>query len=134
MLVKRAFVQGKVIPKLVSKSGERIVAPYDPNQFRYIRFRAIGNLEVDGQNGNGDGFPYQYFEDERPGFGFGSFRNKHAHVEHTSDLGYDGAIGDLPDAYLNRFIYPSDYPRRFSDLSPQQRMKVLNSPNQRDGS
>lgn len=134
MLVKFCNAVGLVVPKKVA-AGEQLVVPFDPKEFRYIRFRAIGNMEIDGENGNGDGFPYQWFEDERAGYGYTSFRGKRAHVEHNSDLGYEGSIGDLPDAYLNRFIYPTDLTNhKFADLNAAQRVNVLNYPGQRDGS
>jgi len=82
MLRKQARFVGQVIPRQLT-AQERTVIPFNPQDFRYLRFRAIGNLEVDGQNGNGDGFPYQWFEDERPGYGYSSFRGKRAHVEHN---------------------------------------------------
>ena len=86
---------------------ERRIIPVNTSEFRYLRFRAIGNMEwkTAGPNGNWDGFPYEYFEDERPGYGYQSFINKRAHVEHNSAKGLAGSIGDLPDAYLNRFSY-----------------------------
>jgi hypothetical protein len=103
-------------------------------------------MEVDGLNGNHDGFPYEYFEDERPGFGYKSFINKNAHLEHNSSKGLIGSIGDLPDAYLNRFIYPQEIisslvtssTARWSDFLGKSkndyRDKILNYPQQKDGS
>ncbi len=109
MLVKYCFQQVKALPFHQSQSStihEKKIVPVNSSEFRYLRFRAIGNLEVSGPNGNYDAFPYQYFEDERPGFGYKSFINKRAHIEHNSSEGNAGSIGDLPDAYLNKFIYP----------------------------
>lgn len=134
MLVKHCFVTGQVVRRQVT-AAEQLVVPFDPNEFRYIRFRAIGNLEIDGENGNSDAFPYEHFEDDRPGYGYESFRGKRAHVEHNSDLGLAGAIGDLPDAYLNRLILPTSLNgHRYADLDSSQRIAVLSQPNQRDGS
>jgi hypothetical protein len=70
---------------LQKQAGERKILPVDKD-FRYLRFRAIGNMEVDGFNGNHDSFPYEHFEDSRPGFGYKSFINKSAHYEHNCIL------------------------------------------------
>jgi hypothetical protein len=126
---------------------ERRVVPINNPDFKYLRFQAIGNMEVDGLNGNHDGFPYEYFEDERAGYGYQSFRNKSAHLEHNSSKGIVGAIGDLPDAYLNRFIYPQEIvssliksasvPHWADFLGKDKysyRDKILNYPKQKDGS
>jgi hypothetical protein len=131
----------------VTASHERKIIPMDTSQFRYLRFRAIGNMEVAGQNGNSDGFPYEWFEDERPGFGYKSFRNKRAHFEHNSSEGVKGSIGDLPDAYLNKFIYPGEIVSslniktssapRWADLTTPDltdaRLKILAYPSQKGG-
>lgn len=112
------------------------IAPYNPDM-QYLRFRAIGNLEIDGPNNNWDGFPYEDFEDEREGFGYSSFIGKHAFVEHQSHS-VDNAIGTLPGAYLNRFIIPEKFGnRKYADLdswSERERQEVLSLSNQRDGS
>jgi len=120
-------------------AGERKIIPLDTKDFRYLRFRAIGNLEVSSFNGNWDGFPYEHFEDDRPGFGYKSFVNKRAHFEHNSALGTRGSIGDLPDAFLNRFNYGQYDNYRWSDLvlSPDLapiRAEILQLPMQKDGS
>ena len=87
---------------------EKRLLPIDTKDFRYLRFRAIGNFEKSGPNGNCDAFPYNHFEDDRPGYGYKSFINKRAHTEHNSKTGLRGSIGDLPDAFLNRFKYPDE--------------------------
>jgi len=119
-------------------NNERRIIPVS-KEFRYLRFRAIGNMEVDGFNGNIDSFPYESFEDERPGFGYKSFINKHAHYEHNSAEGIRGSIGDLPDAFLNKFTYLEDHPtKKWAELSGKDnfpiRAKILNLPGQKDGS
>jgi hypothetical protein len=128
-------------------SKERRVIPVDSQDMRYLRFKAIGNFEVAGQNGNFDSFPYVWFEDERPGYGYKSFVNKRAHTEHNSVLGMAGSIGDLPDAYLNRFTLegitlPSEFATiknlRWDKLAGKKyadfRSQVLSAPHQKDGS
>jgi len=122
----------------VTARHERKIVPVNNNEFRYLRFRAIGNMEVPGFNGNFDGFPYEYFEDEEPGYGYSSFRNKRAHYEHNSGLGIVGSIGDLPDAYLNRFDYPDDIKdKKWSSLITKAdnnlRKRILSLPNQKMG-
>ena len=116
---------------------ERKIVPVDTKEFRYLRFRAIGNMEVAGPNGNHDGFPYEHFEDERPGYGWRSFIGKRAHTEHNSAEGLAGSIGDLPDAYLNRFIYPDDVPHKWTSLIPktfnEKRLGILGAPGQKMG-
>jgi hypothetical protein len=143
MLVKRSFLQMIFPSNDLSKIAvkEKRVVPLNTKDYRYLRFRAIGNLEVDkpkgGFNSNWDGFPYKYFEDDEPGYGYKSFVGKRAHYEHNSKLGDKGAIGELIDAYLNRFIYPDDV-GRWSDLdgkdNAEKRLKILSIPNQKDGS
>ena len=75
---------------------ERKVIPVDTKEFRYLRFRAIGNMEVAGQNGNHDGFGFSDFQDARPGYGYKSFIGKKAHVEHNCvPPGYLILMGDF---------------------------------------
>ena len=101
--------------------------------FRYIRFRAIGNLCVDGPNANYDGFPYGEFLSSEPGYGYQSFVGKHAFVEHNSD-NVEKSIGSLLGAYLNRFD-TSKYEREWNDLTSAERIEVLNNrPENEDGS
>ncbi|MFA5398665.1 MAG: hypothetical protein WC346_21805 [Methanogenium sp.] len=140
MLVKQAFIQLQPIPLSKTALKEKRIVPVDPD-FRYLRFKAIGNLEVSkprgGFNGNIDGFPVKYFEDDEPGYGYKSFIGKRAHYEHNSSLGKKGSIGDLPDAYLNRFVYPEGI-SGWKDLDgskfAKQRQEILDTPNQKDGS
>ena len=140
MLVKHAFVQLQPIPLSKLAEREKRVVPVNPD-YRFLRFRAIGNLEVakprGGFNGNLDGFPVKYFEDDEPGYGYRSFIGKRAHHEHNSSLGKRGSIGDLPDAYLNKFIYPDEI-KGWGELDGtkfiQQRQAILDTPNQKDGS
>lgn len=143
MLVKRCTQEVRAIPLQAryASYGEKKILPLDSQQYRYLRFRAIGCLEVDktrgGFNGNHDGFPYEDFEDDEPGYGYRSFVQKRAHVEHNSKLGKKGSIGDLPDAYLNKFIYPERGPKHWKDLAGaknyKQRSEIINLPDQRDG-
>lgn len=144
MLVKYCRQEVRAVP-FFSKTAdkyERKILPLDTQFYRYLRFRAIGCLEVDklrgGFNGNWDGFPYEDFEDDTPGYGYKSFIKKRAHIEHNSKLGERGSIGDLPDAYLNKFIYPDEVKtKRWSDLAGKdnftKREKILNLPGQKDG-
>jgi hypothetical protein len=140
MLVKTCTQEVQFVP-LTSKtasSHERKIIPVDSSEFRYLRFRAIGNMEVDGANGNWDGFPYIWLSDESPGYGYKSFINKKSHFEHNSSMGAAGAIGDLPDAYLNRFIYPDDVEEKnWEKLSTRKfddkRASILSMPGQKDG-
>lgn len=148
MLVKVCNQIVQPLPLSSKTAGERRIVPVDTKEFRYLRFKAIGALEWPsaGPNGNWDGFPYGWFEDERPGFGYRSFIGKRAHVEHNSNMGLSGSIGDLPDAYLNRYVYSGvELPKEFSkgkvtwqDLSGKKyadlRSKILSLPNQKDGS
>ena len=127
--------------KTSSEERVRRVIPVNTDEFRYLRFRAIGCMEwpTSGPNGNADGFPYEGFEDDRPGYGYRSFINKRAHVEHNSHEGYAGSIGDLPDAYLDAFIFPPEYKgKKWADLIAPEfnsvRSSILSMPNQRDGS
>lgn len=140
MLVKYCNQVVKAVPLLQKTAGkfEKRVIPIDNQRYRYLRFRAIGNLEVSGFNGNYDGFPYEDFENDTPGFGYKSFIGKRAHLEHNSSLGKYGSIGDLPDAYLNKFVYTDDIPgKQWKSLSGisnfKKRSKILSLPNQRDG-
>jgi hypothetical protein len=142
MLVKvcNQIVQAKPLTSLQVTAGERRIIPIDDKSMRYLRFRAIGNLEVSGFNGNWDGFPYEGFEDDRPGYGYKSFIDKRAHYEHNSSEGIGGSIGDLPDAFLNKFNYGDKYKDYkwadlvlTTDLAPV-RAEILRMPNQRDGS
>jgi len=130
----------RALPLLQKTAGkfEKRVIPIDNQKYRYLRFRAIGNLEVSGFNGNFDGFPYEDFENDTPGFGYKSFIGKRAHLEHNSSLGKYGSIGDLPDAYLNKFIYPEEMlDKQWKNLlgvsNFEKRSKILSLPNQRDG-
>jgi hypothetical protein len=139
MLVKEAFLQLQPVPLSKTATKEKKIVPVDDKRYRFLRFRAIGNMEVDGLNGNFDGFSYEGFEDNEPGYGYKSFIGKRAHNEHNSSLGKKGSIGDLPDAYLNRFIYPEDVKEKRWDslLDPKlgsKREEILNMPNQKDGS
>lgn len=140
MLVKHCFQQIRLEPNNIRVAGkqERRVVPVDNKDFRYLRFRAIGCMEVSGHNGNFDGFSYGEFEDEDPGFGYRSFIGKKAHVEHQSHLGLAGAIGDLPDAYLNKFNYPEDIKEKKwaairSNNFNKKRAEILSMPNQKLG-
>jgi hypothetical protein len=146
MIQKFAFQLLKPIPyghrqNLFTTAGVRRVVPLDNNNFRYLRFRAIGNLEDPsaGPNGNWDAFPYEHFEDERPNFGYKSFIGKRAHAEHNSAEGIAGSIGDLPDAFLNRFDYPAEMGKnpKWASLLGQSndkvRQSILTMPNQKDG-
>jgi hypothetical protein len=101
--------------------------------YSYLRTRAIGNLEVDGPNSNADAFPYEHFDDSRPGYGWKSFIGKKAFEEHQSfDL--RNSIGDLLDAYLNAFDLGHYAKMGWRALNSDQRMEVLSSTNQMDGS
>ena len=142
MLVKicNQVVQAKPL-QATAGLHERKVVPVDKEGMRYLRFRAIGCLEwpTAGPNGNHDGFLYQDFEDSEPGYGYRSFINKKAHVEHNSKDSIAGSIGDLPDAFLRNFIYPSDLTvSKWEELAGKDkgstRLKVLGMPNQQDGS
>lgn len=138
MLIKRAFIQLQPISLSKVAAKEKRIVPIDDSRYRYLRFRAIGNMEVNGLNGNADGFPYEYFEDSEPGYGYRSFVGKRAHEEHNSSLGKKGSIGDLPDAYLNRFIYPDTVEdKKWSSLLDPKlgsvRQSILDLPSQKDG-
>ena len=142
MLVKRAFIQLQPVPLSKVSSREKKVVPMNSHDYRYLRFRAIGNLEVSrpegGFNGNWDGFPYKWFVDPEPGYGYKSFVGKRAHYEHNSSLGKKGSIGDLPDAYLNKFIYPEEVEgKSWYDLDGSKfaslRESILQLPGQKDG-
>jgi len=139
MLVKTCTQLVRAVP-LNSKTAkhERKIVPVDDKEFRYLRFRAIGNMEVAGFNGNLDGFPYEHFEDDEPGYGYTSFIGKRAHYEHNSASGIVGSIGDLPDAYLNRFSYPDGVQnKKWSALLTKEgndtRRQILNMPKQSMG-
>lgn len=139
MLVKTCTQTVRAVPlNAVFANKERRIVPINSKEFRYLRFRAIGNMEVSGFNGNIDGFPYEYFEDEEPGYGYKSFIGKRAHHEHNSDLGILGSIGDLPDAYLNKFDYPDTVNTKkwAALLGPKldkQRSSILSMLNQKLG-
>jgi hypothetical protein len=145
MLVKTCTQKIVSLPfnQRTAAQHERKIIPIDNEQFRYLRFRAIGCLEQSGPNGNHDAFPYEEFEDDEPGFGYKSFINKAAHLEHNSSLGLAGRIGDLPDAFLNHFSFPEDLlingvkVSKWSDLSGKkyatQRQAVLAVPMQKLG-
>lgn len=149
MLVKvcNQVVTPLPFPLQTTAAKERRVIPIDSQDMRYLRFRAIGCMEwpLAGPNGNHDAFFYSDFESDKPGYGYKSFINKRAHVEHNSASGLKGSIGDLPDAYLNRFSFegvtlPSEFAnnvrweqlpgKKYADL----RSQVISLPNQRDGS
>jgi len=117
---------GSVFPEVIHKyaSDMQKISPYN-SDFRYCRFRAIGNLCVDGPNCNFDGFPYSEFTDTRSGYGYTSFINKHAFVEHQSD-NIEKSIGTLLGAYLNRFD-TSKYGREWSELTSEERIDILNN-------
>ena len=86
MLVKVCNQVVSPIPlQKTGSSHEKKILPLDTKEFRYLRFRAIGAMEwpTAGPNGNHDGFPYEHFEDDEPGFGWKTFINKRAHVEHN---------------------------------------------------
>lgn len=139
MLEKYCHQVVRAVPLVKTASTERRVVPIDNDNYRYLRFRAIGNLEKPGFNGNWDGFPYEEFENDTPGFGYKSFVNKRAHLEHNSALQEAGKIGDLPDAFLNKFIYPEDMKtKKWSTLAGTQniekRASILSMPGQTDGS
>ena len=136
MLRKYAFTEISIVPEKEFKkfaaqanaaTGHSLqkVVKYNPD-FVYARFRAIGNLEVDGANANHDAFPYPEFLDERPGYGYRSFEGKHAFVEHASD-NINNAIGDLHAAYLNRFDVTKYHPRDWKQLADDERIAVLGS-------
>jgi len=139
MLVKQAIQTVRAVPlNAVYAKQERRIVPINNKEFRYLRFRAIGNMEVAGFNGNIDGFPYEYFEDDEPGYGYKSFIGKRAHSEHNSSLGILGSIGDLPDAYLNKFNYPDDMTdKKWASLLDKKfddkRLSILSTPNQKLG-
>lgn len=138
MLVKYCFQQVRHSSLGIKTAGqvEKKVLPLDNQKYRYLRFRAIGNLEVSGFNGNWDGFPYEEFENSEPGYGYKSFIGKRAHLEHNSALKNRGAIGDLPDAYLNRLILPEGI-QSWSSIGSkdhtEKRFSILNMSGQRDG-
>lgn len=137
MLVKRASatVIGIVEPCDVGHfykvANIQRIEDIDPD-YCYIRTRAIGNLEIDGDNGNNDGFPYSQFVDTRPCYGYKSFEGKDAFVEHQSD-NIRNSIGTLSAAYLNAFIIPEKYSSWY-DIPDRERIDVLTLPNQKDGS
>lgn len=140
MLVKFATQLVRVIPyqPRIASNHERKIVPVDNKEFRYLRFRAIGNSEVAGQNGNFDSFPYEGFEDPEEGYGYKSFIGKRAHAEHNSTEGLSGSIGDLPDAYLNGFNYPEDFKeKKWSNLLGNKfndkRASILSMPGQKAG-
>ena len=95
-------------------------------EFTYVRFRAIGNLEIDGPNANFDAFPYGEFEDERPNYGYKSFEGKRAFVEHASS-NIENSIGSLYGSYLNRFNTSKFGGARWYELQDDQRKDILTS-------
>ena len=140
MLVKRAFQEIQLSQESLNKiaSKEKRIIPVGDSDNRYLRFRSIANLEVNGFNGNWDGFSYKWFVDPEQGYGYKSFVNKPAHYEHNSALKKQGSIGDLPDAYLNRFIYPENFPYKYWEEMDgakfaSKRQEILDLPNQKDG-
>jgi hypothetical protein len=140
MLVKvcNQIVQAVPLTSKTASMHEKKIIPVDSEGMRYLRFRAIGNFEVDGANGNWDSFPYNWLEDDEPGYGYKSFIGKFAHLEHNSTLGIAGSIGDLPDAYLNKFIYPDDVPEKkwasiLDRKYDEKRSSILSMPGQKDG-
>lgn len=112
----------------------RKIIPYDKD-YRFIRTKSIGNLEVDGPNNNNDSFPYEHFEDDRPNYGYRSFIDKKAFQEHQSDM-VENSIGYLPAAYLNAFNLDrfGGEGVKYGSLGSAERIYILNLPNQRDGS
>lgn len=128
------------LSKFAAERREKRIIPVDNNVCRYLRFRAIGNMEISGSNGNSDGFPYEHFEDGREGYGYKSFINKRAHFEHNSHYGLAGSIGDLPDAFLNKFIYPREFTaannwiQLLGTKNDSLRARLLEYPMQKDGS
>ena len=108
------------------------ITKLDP-AFTYVRFRAIGCIEVDGPNSNFDAFPYMEFEDERPNYGYKSFENKRAFIEHNSS-NVENSIGSLYGSYLNRFDFSkvASAAQKWSELDDDQRLLVLSSRNTED--
>lgn len=100
--------------------------------YMYLRTRAIGNLCVDGPNSNADAFPYEHFDDVRPGFGYKSFIGKKAFEEHQS-YSLANAVGELLDAHLNRFDLGTYGDLGWKALSSEQKIDVLAAPDQMDG-
>jgi len=101
------------------------ITKFNPD-FTYVRFRAIGCFEVDGPNANFDAFPYSEFEDTRPNYGYLSFVNKRAFVEHASD-NIANSIGSLHAAYLNRFNTLKFGNVSWKELKDEQRLVILAS-------
>ncbi len=140
MLVKFTNQIVRAVPQLPKTATlhEKKIIPVNNKEFRYLRFRAIGNAEVAGPNGNFDAFSYENFEDSEPGFGYRSFIGKRAHYEHNSQYQLAGSIGDLPDAYLNAFIYPENIKEKnWADLLGnkfnEKRASILAMPSQKAG-
>jgi len=137
MLLKRAsvtvigLVQSADVGRFYKMSNIQRIENVDPDYY-YIRTRAIGNLEIDGDNGNNDGFPYSQFIDDRPHYGYKSFEGKDAFVEHQSN-DIRNSIGTLPASYLNAFNLPKKYSSWF-DIPDRERVDVLGVPGQKDGS
>lgn len=135
MLKKYSVAQAiKVLPvgDSIEKQGSEInkfrvhkITKLNPD-FTYVRFRAIGNLEVDGPNANFDAFPYGEFEDERPNYGYRSFEGKRAFVEHASS-NIENSIGSLFGSYLNRFNTSKYGGARWYELKDDQRSEILAS-------
>lgn len=133
MLVKRAFQQVQFQPLIKTANREKRIIPLDNDTYRFLRFRAIGNLEVNGFNLNRDGFKYEDFEDDEQGYGYRSFIGKRAHWEHNSAKGFAGSIGDLPDAHLNRFIGVDKWSDLKGKENIEKRASLLSLPDQKDG-
>ena len=107
----------------ISSLKRHKVTKLDPS-FLYVRFRAIGCLEIDGPNANFDAFPYGEFEDNRPNYGYKSFEGKRAFIEHLSD-NIENSIGSLYGAYLNRFDTSTFGYALWKELNGDQRKSVL---------
>jgi len=108
------FVKNAAVQKLVKRQPDCV----------FLRTRAIGNLEVDGPNTNWDAFPYGEFLNEKPGFGYKSFIGRKAFIEHQSDS-INNSIGDLIDAYLNKFELGTLSTKTWYDLNDKERLGVL---------
>lgn len=124
----KVFPVGDAIEKQgteVSKFKIHKITKLNPD-FTYVRFRAIGNLEIDGPNANFDAFPYGEFEDERPNYGYKSFEGKRAFVEHASS-NIENSIGSLYGSYLNRFNTSKFGGARWYELQDDQRKDILTS-------
>jgi len=152
MLIKHSFQEIQLIPsKRVEASKEKKVVPIKDDFSRFLRFRAISALETNGPNGNADAFLYEDFIDDEIGYGYKSFIGKRAHHEHNSNEGPKGSIGELSDAYLNKFIYDGiEFPKEIKSSSIKNKIdpnwlsilepkwanlreRILSLPGQKDG-